>query len=524
MSRTATGIPATALVASAALLGGCQVYLHDEVLEKQTAAAVAAYKEADVPGAIKATITAQEKFDEQMLSSIVAEDAAVRDLEIAELLESGDRAVLRALIDDRLKEINVLVPPSAEKDWTDRLVALELLRTQRASDTRIVNLFARLYRDAGGEAFRKCDQNWLLPAPGGDVKLAAAADALKQACNAWLPIAESLDQKIKGFDQLVCKSNPASMLAETCQQIGDTDKRIAVDEDEAETTKRNLETAKKALAKAVEAGTPEERISEKLEAFKTELVRADQLVAELGATDFKPSAALAAIEFRETNLCDVLLAGVGTSCSGGKVDEKAKKINESVIGLISGLAKVVGPPPQTDALSIALSYQSGLQGAVQASLEGRRAQRALLQTWQNALVQEVEYLVQARSWLDIPKEKAEQKERARLITVACSDNSLSTAPRAKNCRDRVGLANALTAYNLSWADGRTAARIAYARITMQITMSDLRVAQATAASRDSMLTTALAGLDSFGQGGVSTQTIAELLQALGIAAVAYGVN
>jgi hypothetical protein len=59
---------------------------------------------------------------------------------------------------------------------------------------------------------------------------------------------------------------------------------------------------------------------------------------------------------------------------------------------------------------------------------------------------------------------------------------------------------------------------------MRITMTDLRIAQATAASRDSMLTTALAGLDAFGQGGVSTQTVAELLQALGIAAVAWGVN
>lgn len=516
MRRTATGIAATSLAMSAALLGGCQVYLHDDALQKQTASAVTAYKEADVPGAMKATIAAQEKFNEQMLSTIVAEDAAARDREIAKQLESGDGAALRTLIEGRLKELGVLVQPSQEKDWTDRLVALDLLRTQHAGNTRIVNLMARLYRDAGGTEFKKCDQDWKRPASGDDAKLVAAAGALEQACGALLPIAKKLDEHIKDFDQRVCKSNPGSMLADACQQIEDADKSIAADEEDAETAKRNLETAKKALASEIEAGTTGDRIKEKLEAFKAELDRVDQLVAELGVSNFKPSAALAAIEFRETNLCDVLLAGVGTSCSGGKVDANAKKINESVIGLISGLSQVVGPPPKTDALSIALTYQSGLQGAVQASLEGRRAQRVLLQTWQNALVQEVEYLVQARSQIDNPD--------AKLIKTACSENTLSAAPRARNCHNRVALANALTAYNLSWADGRTAARIAYTRITMRITLTNLRVAQATAASRDSMLTTALAGLDAFGQGGVSTQTIAELLQALGIAAVAYGVN
>jgi hypothetical protein len=312
------------------------------------------------------------------------------------------------------------------------------------------------------------------------------------------------------------KSNPDSTIAESFRQIVEADARTAAEEDQANTTRVALEKAKQALAREVDAGTPEERITAKLEAFKAELNRADQLVAELGTTNFKPSAALATIEFRQTSLCDVLLAGLGTTCSGGDVDPKAKKTNDALIGLISGVSKVVGPPPETDALSIAVAYQSGLQGAVQASLDGQRARRTLLNTWQKALVQEVEYLLQARHWLD--------HADAGLVKDACSKNSLSAAPRAENCKERVALANALTAYNLSWASGRTPARIANARITMGITMTNLRVAQATAASRDSMLTTALTGLDAFGQGGVSTQTVAELLQALGIAAVAWGVN
>ena len=514
MGRIAVKFAATGWAMSAALLlGGCQVYLHDEALQKQTAAAVAAYKEADVPGAMKATIAAQEKFDEQMLNSIVAEDAAARDLEIARLLESGERGELRKLIDDRLQLVGGPRSTSEESNWSDGLTSMDLLRTQLADNARVVNLMARLYREAGGKAFKECKKDLQLHVDGESTQLKGAADDLKNACDAWIPIAESLELR---NDLRVCETKPDSLLAESCRQLSEVDKRITDDEAKAKVTRAGLDKAKQDLADEIAKGTPEEGLKTQLEALQAALEKADAFVEEFGAADFKPSTALASIEFRETNLCDVLLAGVGTSCSGGKVDDNAKKLNEAMVGLIAGTYKLAGPPPETDSLSIALAYQSGLQGAVQASRDGQIAQRTLLKTHQRALVQEVEYLLEARRWLDDPD--------AKLIRATCASNALLVAPSAKGCTERVAFANALTAYNLAWASGRTAARIANARVTMQITKTNLQVAQATAASRDSMLTTALAGLDAFGQGGVSTQTIAELLQALGIAAVAYGVN
>ena len=516
MGRTATKIAAIGLAVSSGLFGGCQVYLHDEALQKQTAAAVAAYKEADVPGAMKAAIAAQEKFDAQMLESIVAEDAAARDKELAELLDSGDVEKLEGAIATRLAEIGGPRARFIHEEWQDGLLTLDLLRSQLASNARVVNLVARIYRDAGGKGFTECKEHMQLHAPGESAALAAAALDLQSACDAWMPIAKSLEKNLFDFEQRVCRINRNSLLAESCLQIEAADQWIKADKAAAKSTKEALEKTRQELATEIAAGTPEERLTAKIEAFKAELDRADLLVADLRAPQFKPSAALAAIEFRETNLCDVLLAGLGTSCSGGKVDENARKTNEAVIGLIAGLSKVTGPPPRTDALSVALSYQSGLQRAAQASLDGQQAQRALLQIWQNALVQEVEYLLQSRSALADGK--------AGLATAACKATGLSAVLRTKGCPGRAALSNALTAYNLSWAVGRTAARAANARITMSITMTHLRIAQATAASRDEMVTTALAGLDAFGQGGVTTQTIAELLQALGIAAIANGVN
>jgi len=97
---------------------------------------------------------------------------------------------------------------------------------------------------------------------------------------------------------------------------------------------------------------------------------------------------------------------------------------------------------------------------------------------------------------------------------------------AKSCsaRDKDKVAEALTAYNLSWVRGRTGARICETRISQLNTTQALQVAQANATARDAVITTALTEIDTFGQGGVSAQTIASFLQAAGIAAVAVGVN
>jgi hypothetical protein len=509
MRGIATGIPAIGMGLAMALLSGCQVYLHDEGLQKQTAAALAAYKEADVPGAMKATIAAQEKFDAQMLESIVAEDAAARDREIAELLETGDRDALLGKITARLRALGGATKLEP-KDWKNGLVALQLTRLQLAGNARIVSLMARHYREAGGKDFKECKEGLVFPTTG-DANLKKASDNLKLACEAWLPInAVILTQ---ACDRIL---GPNSILGDVCGQLDEARRLIDADELEAEELKANLAAAKKALADERKAGASEDRIEEKLMEFKAALDKADKLFTELGANDSRPSAALAAIEFRESSLCDVLFAGSGKSCGGDKVDDKAKETNEALIGIVAGFSKVIGPAPRTDALTIALSHQNGLQRAVQARLNGRIAQRTLLQAEQKALVQEVEYLLQAQSALDKPDLK--------LIAKACSSDGLLSATRPKSCTGRVALANALTAYNLSWADGRTAARIANARVTMQITMTSLQVDQVTAAARDEILMTALTGLDAFGQGGVKTETIAGLLQALGIAAIAHGVN
>jgi len=82
----------------------------------------------------------------------------------------------------------------------------------------------------------------------------------------------------------------------------------------------------------------------------------------------------------------------------------------------------------------------------------------------------------------------------------------------------------LVAYNLSWASGRTAARLDDRRLTQQITWQQLRSAQEITIARVNIQTLALGEIAAFGQGGVKPETIAAFLQALSVGAVAAGVN
>jgi hypothetical protein len=540
MRRIATGIPAIGTGLAVVLLSGCQVYLHDEGLQKQTAAALAAYKEADVPGAMKATIAAQEKFDAQMLESIVAEAAGARDREIAELLESRSNEVLAQRIDTHLAEIAGTASPLYEIDWEGDLDRLKVLSTALKSDQHFVNVMAHEYREAGGKDFENCEKALTPPAAAG-VRLAKARASLDAACATWLPSKLALDRHRANFESRVCGASPLPALVEPCAKIAEAEALTKADEAAAKAIKADLEKARKALADEVAKKQPATAFKEQLEDFKAQLDKADKLAAELGVSDASPSAALAAIQFRETNLCDVLVAGTGKSCSGEKVDAQAKNINEALIGLISGLTQVTGSPPQTDSLTIAVAHLNGLRRLAQVNLDSRTAERARMEVWRHSIVQEIEHLLRARSWLgqepafevDSSSEDSRAKAKdiarrkavdAKLVADVCNARKAGTRPIGKTCEADVRFANALTAYNLSWAEGRTARHVAFERNTMQMVLTDLRRSQAAAEARDAMLMTALTGLDAFGKGGVTTQTIAELLQALGIAAIASGVN
>ncbi|HEV2473315.1 MAG TPA: hypothetical protein VGS41_11650, partial [Chthonomonadales bacterium] len=247
---------------------------------------------------------------------------------------------------------------------------------------------------------------------------------------------------------------------------------------------------------------------------------ADKAAGAFGAADYKPSALLATIRFKKTNICNLIAASANTSCTGGSPAAAATNANKAVVGLLAGVARVANfdDPPNAGTLSVALAYQTALEAVAQVQINTLHQRKALLENEQATLSEEVELLLQARTALQ------EKDVKKALETKACQSGSLGELLQAKGCDARDKIAEALTAYGLSWAVGRTGARIYETRISELNTNEALQIAQANATARDAVITTALTEIDKFGQGGLSAQTIAAFLQAAGIAAIAKGVN
>jgi len=141
-----------------------------------------------------------------------------------------------------------------------------------------------------------------------------------------------------------------------------------------------------------------------------------------------------------------------------------------------------------------------------------------LQNQQASLLRELELLAVAKG--------AAADAKNGLSSGSCMATGFGGIFPNSNCpaATRAAAARALTAYNLSWASGRTSARLDDRKISQLITWRRLRASQEAAVARANVQTIALTELDAYGQGGIKPETIAAFLQALGVAAIANGVN
>jgi hypothetical protein len=506
----------------ATAVGGCSIYLHDDALQKQTDNLLSTYKALDVPGALKNTLTAQQQFDKNILDSVVAEDAAIRDAELAGLLGGsiGARQQADSLLKKTTSRLQQLGGGYTFKagDWVNLHETALIDQQQVTSDSSDVNLVAAQYKAAGGSGFSTCDK--FAEPTGATTAVHGAAHNLKLACDNLLAAQQAVVDDTLPVKQ-VLSASPPGLLAKINAQVSQIDTLVKADNDAAAATAETLKDAKsKYDAATKDSKTVDATVTKAFSDFNADLQMADKAAGDVGAADYKPSALLATIRFKKTNICDVIAASANTSCTGGNAAAAATDANKALIGLLAGVAKVANfdQPPGTAILSVALAYQTALEAVAQAQINALQQRKSLLENEQAALSQEVGLLLQARTAL---QDKEMQKG---LDTKSCQVGSLGELLQIKSCGARDKVAEALTAYILSWARGRTGARIDETRISQLNTTQALQVAQANATARDAVITTALTEIDNFGQGGVSAQTIASFLQAAGIAAIAKGVN
>lgn len=507
----ALGAAACAAMLLAPAAAGAQM-LHDAQLEKATADLLAAHKAADVPGAMQKTLDQQAALDREELAGLRKADAANHERALSELLSSDPQFLgtkrLNDLIDSRVQWL----APGATFDprvWEARREKVVLVDV--VTDALRHNLAAavRDYEQNGGHDFTDCAA---FETHRGDDPSSRAMTILRQ-CD----LIQKSEVPKPGLDNAVTALEAAGgEFTAVTRQLNEAKRKVGEQETARKAAKVELDAAKQALEDAKAAPDAQARVEEKLKALDDLLARLDGQAGLVGDRALVPGQALALIEFRKTNLRDVVAA------TGSTADTEAAKINRSIVGVIAGIIKFneAGRTPSQAALSIALAHQTGLEGAIAVQLESLKTEVTLLQEQREALLREIEYLALARSSLAaIPANTT--CGRLSMARVALADLVRSDAcPRVV----RQTAARALSAYSMSWASGRTPAVVADARITQEIYWRKLRVTNQVVRARYEVQQVAMQELAAAGAAGVKPSEIAEFLSAIGVTAIAIGVN
>lgn len=512
VSARACAASAAVLVMTAAGPGRGQT-LHDAQLEKATAEILAAHKKADVPAAMQKVLDQQAALDRAELEKIRAVDAANQERALSELLSADPdfrgTARLQKLVTSRLDWIagQATISPQV---WVDRREKLVLVNTAADPQERVLKTLVRTYEQEGGHDFVDCASFAEAHADGSPAPFAG------RIINQCIIIASANAPDAAFSSAVTALEKGGGEFQEITRQRDDAKTLAGKEETARKTAATDLKAAKAALDEAKKAPDAKAQVVEEMKKLDALLTEIDQRAGLVGNGALAPGAALAAIEFRKTNLRDVLAA------NGSDEDTPAAKMNRDIVGAIAGVRKyrAAGAAPSQAALTIALAHQTGLEAVAGAKLYSLKLQARLLSEQREALLREVEYLALARAALAAIPGSAQCNRRP------LADVALAELVRNPRCPldVRQSAARAISAYNMSWASGRTPARVRDAQVSQEIYWRKLRVTDQVVRARYQVQQTALEELAAAGASGVKPAEIAAFLQAIGIQAIAIGVN
>lgn len=499
--------PVCLAIFTASLLTGCGVYLHDDDLQKQTDIALSTYKTADIVGAMKSALDVQEQLNKAELLAVAEKETADRERAITDLISvyPGTRTPgvpkhaidrLDYRVNERIKQLvgeewfGIFI----SKDWLDYHEKIVVMTSVDDALLREKKKLLAKYRVSGGKNFSSCES--FQPDNESQESISAATE-LKDKCDEIALAVEGYEE-IQKVTDYVRKTN--GEIASVNQKLDEVDQQIEEQTMLKNDADKKLNDAKKELedASGKDPNANKAKISDKLTKLDS-ILKDDDKSKLLGDK-------LAAVQFRKANLRDVIT----------KITPESD-LNRSIAGVIAGLIDVsdISNPPSIPELSVALAFQVGKEKQVQAMLGALYQQQKLLQHEQDSLMRELELLAVAQ----------DASQTAKLMSGPCNPIGFAEMFPNANCASaaHTAAARALSAYNFSWASGRTAAMLDEQKITQGIMWEKLRVAQEVAVARANIETIALTEIAAFGQGGIKPETIAAFLQAIAAAAIAGGV-
>jgi len=368
----------------------------------------------------------------------------------------------------------------------------------------------RTYREAGHTDFADCET--FLIAHGG----AAGADPAQPVVEQCRLIDDANAPGAAFAAAVAAVEAGGGELTDVARRLKAAKAAADSEEKARKAAAAQLKAAKAELDAAKKAPDAKAVVEARLKDLETLLGQIDQRAGLIGDGAFKPGEALAAIEFRKTNLREVIAA------TGSDADTPAAQLNRNIAGVIAGVVRysLAGTTPSQATLTLALAHQTGLEAIAAAKLDSYKLQAKLLGEQREALLREIEYLALAQAALESMPAATHCGQRP------LSAVSLAEVMREPACpRDvRQAAARAVSAFNMAWASGRTPARIREAQISQEDYARKLRVTDQVVRARYQMQQAALEELAAAGASGIKPGEIAALLQAIGIQAIAYGVN
>ncbi|SOE87739.1 hypothetical protein SAMN05446935_8396 [Burkholderia sp. YR290] len=546
-----------AAVVVCAFFGGCGTYLHDDALQKKTDKLLSDYKAADIKDALASAVAAQQALDASAVQDVIARNNAARDATLAPLmLQQAKGTPIDNLRDYINKSEAQLAGGTYTIDKFDAIAVEQDLRiywAQLQSKKLQVSQAFGVYVQKGGKAEPSCP---LKQPSGEDAKLADIAQRITNLCGDQDTIQTQIDDRRAKVNELsgsIAKAQvwaaqmesraSAAHAAEDAQTKKLADLKNAVlaaasgasaasapaalapGAAAAVAPNAQEQAASDASAPAVAAAAPASKASQAAAANAVKewpnalkdladgLNVADQAAGMFGLKS--PGTALATVKFRSTNLCEVIAAEAGQSCSGATPTAAASDVTAAIANISAGLAGLA-TPPDPGVTSVALAYQSAVGKVAQGQLSILDQQAALGQD-------RVQHLLLELGYLQIAQTKV-LEAKAATPSAQCATAGLASAltDRTLGCSTqyREAVAQALVAVNQSFAVGQAVASVDLVKTGKLEYMARLQGAQQVANARDSVLMIVVNEIDAYGQGGVAPATIAAFLQAFGIVAIA----
>jgi hypothetical protein len=491
------------------------LYLHDPQVQQSTADAKASLVQQDLLQPFQSQSDYLTKLASDETAATKAQVSATRALLLLDILDNNGWQKTASYVQNRVKELigKQIVQQLDIKSPNGQVLPGDLFQIARRlrddpvkiRNTQVnVDITSTRYKDSGGT--KPTDCGMLTPDPRDpDDNQNGYYQALWNFCRDR----QAQQDDLNNARSIFTSAAPNSILGETNATLVSLKNDLKDQQDKAEKLDANLAT----LKKEIEQETQKQQTD-------TAKSRADQLnkILTQDLPKAEPLVKYTRSKFIENQLQAVLTAALNPTADPQTMSDPTTRSALAAIQSINALATFIdafsNPPkvPQPDAILVALAYQKYQTDEAEAGVNGIKARIAIFQEREQVITVELSHLAVAF--------QATINKKTDCRPAGCSGfGEILMNKRAGSANDRDAASSALTEMNYAWSVGRLPLQVSMfkeAELNRQLALDQ---EQRIAIVWIGLLQPALDELATYGQGGITPQTLSNIIQALGFTAI-----